>query len=71
MQSKFIKLTTEIGNEIYINHLFITSVKKFKPTNESQFNTTVITLMGGDKVYITETVDEVIKQIKKADKFTI
>ena len=71
MQSKFIKLTTEIGNEIHINHPFIISVKKLKPTNESQSNTTVITLMSGDKVYVMETVDEVMKQIKNADKFTI
>jgi len=71
MQSKFIKLTTETGNEIHINHPFIISVKKFKPTNESQSNTTVVTLMSGDKVYVTETVDEVMKQIKNADKFTM
>lgn len=67
MRNNFIKLTTETGNEIHINHPFIISVKKFKPTS----NTTVITLMSGDKVYITETVDEVMKQIKNADKFTI
>jgi uncharacterized protein YlzI (FlbEa/FlbD family) len=71
MQSKFIKLTTETGNEIHINHPFIISVKKFKPTNESQSNTTVVTMMSGDKAYVIETVDEVMKQIKNADKFII
>ena len=66
--TKFIKLTTEYGNEHYINPLFITHIKRIKSLSESQPDTTIIITINGDRVQTTESVDQIMKKIKQTEQ---
>lgn len=65
--TKFIKLTVAPQDEIYINPIFITNIRKIKSLNESQPDTAVIHTMDGYKIYPKETVEEIMKKIKQTE----
>jgi uncharacterized protein YlzI (FlbEa/FlbD family) len=70
MQSKFIKLTTECGDDHHINPIFIVEVKKTKSLSESQPDTATIVMVNGDRIRPKETVEQIMKKIKEATSLT-
>ena len=71
MMTKFIKLTTESGDEYHINPLFITEIKKTKSLSESQPDMATVVMINGDRVRPLESVEEIMKKIKDTEKFIL
>ena len=64
METKFITLTTSSKFKTYINPVLIAILDPYK-------NSTTISMMGGQTITVTESVDEILKMIKKTESFTI
>jgi len=71
MQNKFIKVTTESGDDHYINPIFIVEIKKTKSLSESHPDTATIVMVNGDRIQPKETVEQIMKKIKDTETFTI
>jgi len=71
MQNKFIKVTTESGDDHHINPIFIVEIKKIKSLSESQPDTATIVTINGNKIQPKETVEQIMKKIKDTENFTI
>lgn len=71
MQNKFIKVTTEYGDDHHINPIFIVEIKKTKSLSESQPDTATIITINGDRIRPKETVEQIMKKIKDTETFTI
>jgi uncharacterized protein YlzI (FlbEa/FlbD family) len=71
MQNKFIKVTTESGDEHHINPIFIVEIKKIKSLSESQPDTATVVMVNGDRIRPKETVEQIMKKIKDTENFTI
>ena len=69
--TKFIKLTTESGDEYNINPIFITEIKKTKSLDKSQSDTATVVMINGDRIRPLESVEEIMNMIKKSEMFTI
>jgi len=69
--TKFIKLTTESGDEHHVNPIFIIDIKKTKSLSESQPDTATVIMINGDRVRPIESVEEIIKKIKDTEKFIL
>ena len=70
MQNKFIKVTTECGDDHHINPIFIAEIKKTKSLSESQPDTATIVMVNGDRIRPKETVEQIMKKIKEATSLT-
>ena len=70
MQNKFIKVTTECGDDHHINPIFIAEIKKTKSVNESHPDTATIVMVNGDRIRPKETVEQIMKKIKEANTLT-
>jgi uncharacterized protein YlzI (FlbEa/FlbD family) len=71
MQNKFIKVTTESGDEHHINPIFIVEIRKTKSLSESQSDKATIVTISGDKIRPKETVEQIMNKIKDTEKFII
>ena len=69
--TKFIKLTTESGDEHHVNPIFIIDIKKTKSLSESQPDTATVIMINGDRIRPIESVEEIIKKIKDTEKFIL
>jgi len=69
--TKFIKLTTEQGDEHHVNPIFIIDIKKTKSLSESQPDTATVIMINGDRIRPLESVEEIIKKIKDTEKFIL
>ena len=69
--TKFIKLTTESGDEHHVNPIFIIDIKKTKSLSESQPDTATVIMINGDRIRPLESVEEIIKKIKDTEKFIL
>jgi len=69
--TKFIKLTTESGDEHHVNPIFIIDIKKTKSLSESQPDTATVVMINGDRIRPIESVEEIIKKIKDTEKFIL
>jgi uncharacterized protein YlzI (FlbEa/FlbD family) len=62
--NQYIKLHQTTGAEVYINQFLIVAMSP-------DTNKTYITTMGDKRFVVTETIDEIIKLIDKANQFTL